>query len=210
MATYFLIEAIRMYLPAIKNMIAFFLFDQLLHIEVLAGIVIWWQQIHVLLDFLQSPVLLIYTTGIVFVTLPLSVIIRIMVSRWETAAGAGNDDTLQNAGSYIGMLERLCILLFAMIGRLSHAKINTHRHAEMLACCKSGMGRESTQVAGVSGAKGFKITGRGIVEVVEKPQTTRKTKRRTRLSFGCNDNEKYQKSHGKVSDKSEHKVFIDE
>ena len=117
MVTHFFIDILRMYLPSPKNSTASFLIDQLLHVAILAGIALWWQQVKVSAGFLQSPEFLIYTTGIVFVTIPSSVIVRIMASRWYDAAGAGNDEALQNAGSYIGMLERLFILLFVLIGR---------------------------------------------------------------------------------------------
>jgi len=117
MVTHLLIDLIRIYLPSKKHNAAYFLLDQSLHILVLLGVVLWWQESTLSFGFIQNPVFLIYTTGIVWVTLPASVMIRILVSRWYDAARAGNDDTLQNAGSYIGMLERLFILLFVLIGR---------------------------------------------------------------------------------------------
>jgi hypothetical protein len=117
MGTHLLIDIMRLYLPAKNNNAAFFLLDQSLHILVLAGIAIWWQDTKVSLVFLQSAEFLIFTTGIVFVTLPASVIIRILVSRWYDAAKTPDDESLQNAGSYIGMLERLLILAFVLLGR---------------------------------------------------------------------------------------------
>ncbi len=117
MGTHLLIDIMRLYLPAKNNNAAFFLLDQSLHILVLAGIAIWWQDTKVSLVFLQSAEFLIFTTGIVFVTLPASVIIRILVSRWYDATKPPDDNSLQNAGSYIGMLERLFILAFVLLGR---------------------------------------------------------------------------------------------
>ncbi len=117
MATHFLIDVMRIYIPAKKRNVTFFLLDQALHIVVLAGVVLWWENTAVSVGFLHSPFFLIYATGIVFVTLPTSVIIRIMVAKWYEAARPPDDDTLQNAGSFIGMLERLFILLFVLIGR---------------------------------------------------------------------------------------------
>lgn len=117
MGTHLMIDIMRLYLPAKNNNAAFFLLDQSLHLLVLGGIAIWWQDTNVSLGFLQTGEFLIYTTAIVFVTLPASVIIRIMVSRWYDAAKTPNDDSLQNAGSYIGMLERLFILVFVLSGR---------------------------------------------------------------------------------------------
>lgn len=115
--THLLIDIMRLHLPAKNNNVTFFLLDQSLHILVLAGIAIGWQDANVSLTFLQSADFLIFATGIVFVTLPASVIIRILVSRWYDAAKTPDDESLQNAGSYIGMLERLLILAFVLLGR---------------------------------------------------------------------------------------------
>jgi len=117
MASHLLIDIIRLYLPSKNHKTVWFLLDQFLHLIVLAAVVVWWKQIEVTVAFLQNPLFLIYATGVVFVTLPSSVIIRVMVSRWYDVAKTPNDDTLQNAGSYIGMLERLFILVFILTGR---------------------------------------------------------------------------------------------
>jgi hypothetical protein len=117
MGTHLMIDVMRLYLPTKNKHIAFFLLDQSLHLLVLAGIAIGWQGMNVSFTFLQSSEFLIYTIGIVFVTIPSSVIIRILVSPWYDAARTPNDDSLQNAGSYIGMLERLFVLVFVLSGR---------------------------------------------------------------------------------------------
>ncbi len=117
MSTHFLIDILRLYLPAKNNNTTFFVLDQSLHLLVLAGVAIWWQEMDVSLVFLQSNEFLIFITGIVFVTMPASVIIRILVSRWYDAAKTPDDESLQNAGSFIGMLERLFILTFVLLGR---------------------------------------------------------------------------------------------
>ncbi len=117
MGTHLIIDILRVFLPAKNNNVVFFLLDQSLHLLVLAGIAIWWQDTNISLAFLQSGEFLVFTTGIVFVTLPASVIIRILVSRWYNAAKTPDDDSLQNAGSYIGMMERLFILSFVLFGR---------------------------------------------------------------------------------------------
>jgi hypothetical protein len=115
--THLLIDVMRLYLPKKNKHVTFFLLDQSLHLLVLLGIAIWWQEMQVSFTFLQSSEFLIYAIGIVFVTIPSSVIIRILVSPWYDAARTPNDDSLQNAGSYIGMLERLFVLVFVISGR---------------------------------------------------------------------------------------------
>jgi hypothetical protein len=115
--THLLIDVMRLYLPKKNKHVTFFLLDQSLHLLVLLGIAIWWQEMQVSFAFLKSSEFLIYAIGIVFVTVPSSVIIRILVSPLYDAARTPNDDSLQNAGSYIGMLERLFVLVFVISGR---------------------------------------------------------------------------------------------
>ncbi|MBW6480029.1 MAG: DUF3307 domain-containing protein [Bacteroidales bacterium] len=117
MGSHLMIDIMRLYLPSKNKHLIFFLFDQSLHLLVLVGITFWWQDTNISLGFIQSAEFLIYATGIVFVTLPASVIIRILVSRWYNEAKSSNDYSLQNAGSYIGILERLFILAFVLSGR---------------------------------------------------------------------------------------------
>jgi hypothetical protein len=117
MGSHLMIDIMRLYLPSKNKHVIFFLLDQSLHLLVLAAVALWWQEMNISPGFLQSAEFLIYATGIVFVTLPASVIIRILASRWYIAAKSSNDDSLQNAGSYIGMLERLFILAFVLTGR---------------------------------------------------------------------------------------------
>jgi hypothetical protein len=116
MGSHFIIDLIRLYLPLEKNQPIFFIFDQMIHLLVLAGITFWWMDAKLSMAFLQSIHLLILFTGIVFVSVPASIIIRILISQLYNAANTGNDDSLQNAGSYIGILERLFVLIFVLGG----------------------------------------------------------------------------------------------
>ncbi len=118
MASHLIIDIARLYLPSKKRNITFFALDQLLHMAVLAAVVVWWEEISLIKagNFILTPQLLIYSIGFLFVTSPASVIVRVVVSRWYEAAKTSDDDSLQNAGSYIGMLERLFIVIFVLTG----------------------------------------------------------------------------------------------
>jgi hypothetical protein len=117
MALHFLIDVARLYIPSKKHNITFFVMDQLMHILVLASVAVWYQDLTVTFGFLQEPIFLIYITGIIFITLPASVIVRVMVSRWYQETENSQDDSLQDAGTYIGILERIFILVFVLTGR---------------------------------------------------------------------------------------------
>jgi len=49
--------------------------------------------------------------ALVFLTTPASIVIKMLISTWTPVVGT-NDDSLQNAGKYIGILERLLIFTF--------------------------------------------------------------------------------------------------
>src|SRR5690606_28745038 len=59
---------------------------------------------------------LILLTAVVIVTVPSSVVIKMLISQWAPHTGQNEDDSLQHAGQYIGILERLFALTFALTG----------------------------------------------------------------------------------------------
>jgi hypothetical protein len=63
-----------------------------------------------------DPRFWIVITGIVFVTFPTSILIKNGISIWTPESKDKGDDSLQNAGNYIGMLERLLIYCFILTG----------------------------------------------------------------------------------------------
>ena len=54
----------------------------------------------------------IIITSLLFLTKPTSVILKNVISIWSPENASQNDTSLQNAGNYIGMLERLLIFCF--------------------------------------------------------------------------------------------------
>ena len=57
----------------------------------------------------------IVLTGIVLLTKPTSIIIKNIISIW-TPENKTKDNSLQNAGNYIGILERLFVFCFILTG----------------------------------------------------------------------------------------------
>jgi len=67
----------------------------------------WWQPDHILL-----------ITMAVFLTSPSAIIIRMLITRWTPAYNTQLEtDSLKNAGTYIGMLERLFVFTFIVCGQ---------------------------------------------------------------------------------------------
>ena len=58
----------------------------------------------------------ILITGILFLTKPTSIIIKNIISIWTPESKNKNDDSLENAGNYIGIFERLFVFCFILTG----------------------------------------------------------------------------------------------
>lgn len=108
----------------------YFLIDQALHLLVLA--ICWyftffgWTDVKALLLWVQQPRPLILATAFVLVTQPAGILIGQLTHRWRKQLPEA--ESLGNAGKWIGILERLIILVlvlynqFGAIGLLVAAK----------------------------------------------------------------------------------------
>lgn len=92
-----------------------FLFDQLLHALVLVEITLMYTHGKIDFENLDSR-LWILITAVILLTKPTSIIIKNSISVWTPEKNDQSDDSLQNAGNYIGMLERLFVFGFILTG----------------------------------------------------------------------------------------------
>lgn len=97
--------------PAQKS---WFFIDQLLHLGLLLLIALSYSNAGIDLSLLNPDKWLWMITAIVFLSLPASVLIRILISGWTPKTDDTKKDSLQNAGKYIGILERLFIFIFIL------------------------------------------------------------------------------------------------
>jgi len=130
--THFGIDLGKLYLTGPKNYRWLFVADQILHLLVLGGVLYWMAPFP--LDFagLFTEYTLLFITFLVFVTYVSGIIMRMLLAPYidEVAKSdePGEGGSLKNAGTYIGMLERLFVFGFilmqqwAAIGLLIAAK----------------------------------------------------------------------------------------
>lgn len=59
---------------------------------------------------------IVYFTAIVFITFPTSTLIKIVISKWTPDPSDKENESLQHAGKYIGILERLFVFAFVLTG----------------------------------------------------------------------------------------------
>jgi hypothetical protein len=115
--THAIIDLTKLLTQTKENSRRWFFSDQGLHLAVIFAVVGWVHgyEIKMVSNWLTDHLLII--TGVVFLTIPSSVIIKKAISRWDPDPGDRSPDSLERAGSYIGILERLFVFTFVMIGQ---------------------------------------------------------------------------------------------
>ncbi len=108
--SHLLIDAAKVELQKKSNKRLFFFLDQALHTFVILAL--WFAvegkyQAIAIPDFIWVAVLCI-----LFLTEPASILIKTIISIYTPKTELKKDDSLQNAGKYIGILERILVFLF--------------------------------------------------------------------------------------------------
>jgi hypothetical protein len=67
-------------------------------------------------SLLQDPALLGLLTLVLFLTQPTSIILSNLLKKWSDSIPSQPDQSLQDAGKYIGVLERLFVFTFIVTG----------------------------------------------------------------------------------------------
>lgn len=127
--SHLVIDALKLVFQNDKTKRSWFMIDQALHLGVILSVWYYVEAPSFNPDIVNSPDLLLFITGIIFITTPASIIIKTFVSQWTTALSKPNpgdptirlpspyqiDTTsLQNAGKIIGILERLFVFTFIL------------------------------------------------------------------------------------------------
>jgi len=110
------IDATKLLLQKKETETIYFFADQVLHFLSIY-LIGWWYLGYAVGNFVfvnQATLLLL--TLVVFITLPCSLIIKMIIVRWSPHTDLGIDESLQDAGKYIGILERLLVFVFVITG----------------------------------------------------------------------------------------------
>ena len=92
-----------------------FVIDQMLHSITILLIASLYKKVTVDFTVFDNQ-FWILITGILFLTKPTSIIIKNIISIWTPESKNKNDDSLENAGNYIGIFERLFVFCFILTG----------------------------------------------------------------------------------------------
>jgi len=108
------IDSLKLSFQTVATQRRWYIADQMLHFLVILGICTYWSEGEVLLNYPTDGFWIVFT-GAVLLTKPASITIKNLISTW-TPDTTPDDQSLQNAGNYIGMLERLFVFAFLITG----------------------------------------------------------------------------------------------
>jgi hypothetical protein len=112
-----IIDTIKLYAQKKDNKSNWFLIDQILHIISISGLWVFFFKPEIILNLiLSSPKIWIYATAILLITVVSGIAMKELMSSWSKALNDSNEESLNNAGKYIGMLERLFVFVFVITG----------------------------------------------------------------------------------------------
>ena len=104
-----LIDAMKLVFQKEKTKRIWFFIDQLLHIILIFGVWKYSHQATIDLGFLHNEKFWLFVLGALFLTSPTAIFIRMIIAKWIPTKSSAS---LQDAGKFIGIIERLLIYLF--------------------------------------------------------------------------------------------------
>lgn len=112
-----IIDVTKLYAQKENNKSKCFLIDQILHIiSIIVMWVLFFKPEINLNPILSTSKIWIYATAILLITVVSGIVMRELMSTWTASLDEKNDESLSNAGKYIGMLERLFVFTFVITG----------------------------------------------------------------------------------------------
>ncbi|MCX7550187.1 DUF3307 domain-containing protein [Xanthomarina sp. F2636L] len=110
--SHFIIDVLKLKFQKKKTKRLWFFLDQLLHIIMIfvAYFLFTDNSLEVSTIFTETNVLLL--TCVLFLTQPVSIIMMTIFSKWNIDKLTTGNESLKDAGRYIGMLERLLVFIF--------------------------------------------------------------------------------------------------
>lgn len=115
-STHFFIDAGKLYLQKPHNKRMLFFIDQMLHISVILLVCYYHLSVPFMLQALLTERILIYSTAVVLLTIPASIVIKMLILKWTSHTETNEGESLQSAGTYIGLLERIFVFCFVITG----------------------------------------------------------------------------------------------
>lgn len=113
--SHFGIDCTKLYFEKKKTAKLWFFADQLLHLAIIALVVYCCFPYQIPISNLYSQENLALITSLVLVTYVSAIVLKVLLSKWSDQLIKKDDDDTNNAGKYIGILERLFIFFFVVM-----------------------------------------------------------------------------------------------
>jgi hypothetical protein len=114
--SHLIIDLIKLNLEGIINNRILFIIDQILHMIIISIVVYLNNPYTIDLEKIYSKESLLFTLALLSVTFVSSIIMKMIMSKWNLEEDS-SDDSLQSAGKYIGILERLFVFGFIILNQ---------------------------------------------------------------------------------------------
>lgn len=110
--SHFIFDAVKLLIQKKKTKRTLFFIDQLLHVIVL--LIVYFTFTDNTFEFTnlitQNNLLLLFC--LLFLTIPVSIIMKTIFSKWNISKLTKGNESLKDAGKYIGILERILVFIF--------------------------------------------------------------------------------------------------
>lgn len=121
--SHYLIDLLKLNLNNRLNKRVLFFSDQALHLLVIIAVVYYYIPFSINFSKVFEPTVILFMTAILCCTIVISIIMKVVISKWNPENNVSNSNetstSLNKAGSYIGMLERLFIFGFVLANQWS-------------------------------------------------------------------------------------------
>ncbi|MGM9475862.1 DUF3307 domain-containing protein [Pedobacter sp. GSP4] len=109
-----IIDALKLLFQNRKNARLLFFIDQGLHFISIVGVWHLFYKGNLDISFLSETKTWFLISGVLFLTMPTSITMRVIIAKWLPDNQPDSPKSLQNAGKYIGILERVLIFVFIL------------------------------------------------------------------------------------------------
>ena len=111
--SHFIIDAVKLLIQKKKTKRFLFFIDQLMHVLIILIVYFAFTDTHTIdLTSLMTQNNLALLFCLMFLTIPVSIIMKTIFSKWDISKLTEGNDSLKDAGKYIGILERILVFIF--------------------------------------------------------------------------------------------------
>ncbi len=113
--SHLIIDGLKLSFQKKKTKRGWFFIDQLLHILVILGCYVFIVANNITIGFSLTENQVLLLTCLLFLTLPVSIIMKTIFLKWNISELTKNNQSLEDAGKYIGILERVLVFIFIIV-----------------------------------------------------------------------------------------------